>query len=330
MALLSSLTLHNSISSWLVHCADPLGPRTRQPRRPLSPADAAGLVIQADAHGVLPAVVRNFSPLARDPDFDAVRQDALARQRTGTALAMMLRYEADALMSEAKGLPVALVKGRSFARTIYPEPALRSFTDIDLLVESAVLPRVGQLLEAHQFRLADDGQDGDRLESKWLHRDNDALLVEVHTNLVHAPSLRGALSFTYADVADGPETPAVLLAIASMHGGLHHFERLRQVVDICQAARHLNSATDELKLQTLLDRTGARLAAITGLNLAGRLFGEPRCREIALALGPERYASVAKVLIGRSVVTSTMSDSRIYYSWRRQGFRELLKRGKRR
>ena len=287
-------------------------------------------MIQADAHGVLPAVTRNFPPFAADPDYDAARHDALARQRTGAALAMMLRHEADALMGEAKGLPVTLVKGRTFARTIYPEPALRPFTDIDLLVDPAVLPRMGQLLEAHRFRLAEDGQDGDRHESKWLHRENDALLVEVHTNLVHAPSLRGALSLTYADIADGPETPAALLAIASMHGGLHHFERLRQVVDICQATRSLNGATDELQLQGLLERTGARLAAITGLNLAYRLFGEPRCRQIALALGPERYARVAKVLIDRSVVTSTMSDRRAYHSWRRQGFRELLKRSKRR
>jgi hypothetical protein len=326
MTLLSA----HALNSWLVHCADPLGLKTRQPRRLLSPNEASDLVSQADAHGILPAIVRNFPPLADDPDYAAARHDALVRQRTGAALAMMLRHEANALISEAKDLPVALVKGHTFARTLYPEPALRPFTDIDLLVDPAVLPRVSQLLDAHRFRLAEDGQDGDRRESKWLHRDNDALLVEVHTNLVHAPSLRGALSLTYADIADGPETPAALLTIASMHGGLHHFERLRQVVDICQAARHLKSGTDEAQLQGLLERTGSRLAAITGLNLANRLFGEPRCREIASALGPERYAGVAKVLIDRSVVTSTMSDKRIYHSWRRQGFRELLKRGKRR
>jgi len=325
MVLYSSL--YSSVGGWLVHCADPLGPRTSPPRRMLSPAEAAVLVAQAEAHGVLPAVLRNFPPFAGDPDYEAARQDALACQRTTAALAMMLRFQADALLAAAKGLPIVLVKGRTFARTIYPEPALRPFTDIDLLIDPGVLAQVGKLLEGHGFRLAVDGQDVVRHESKWLHGDNDALLVEVHTNLVHAPSLRGALSLTYADIADGPESPAALLAVASMHGGLHHFERLRQVVDVCQAARNLNTAADERQLQGLLRRTGARLAAITGLNLAYRLLREPHCREIARALGPERYAGVAKLLIDRSVVTSTMSDRRIYHSWRRQGFRELLKRG---
>ncbi len=82
------------------------------------------------------------------------------------------------------------------------------------------------------------------------------------------------------------------------------------------------------RLAVLLEKSGARLSAITGLRLAHRLFGEPRCLEIARGLGPEKYSYLASRLIGPSLATSTMnSGSRFIHAWRRQGFRELLKRG---
>jgi hypothetical protein len=319
----------HALANWLIHCADPLGPKTRPPRAQLPPSEADKLVADAEAHGVLPAVLRSFPPFSGDRRFTVAREGARARQRTAAAYAMMLRHHADALLAAARGLPATLVKGGTFARILYPEPIMRPYSDIDLLVAPHALPQVAAILAAQDFELAEDGQRSGRHEWKWLHRKNPAILVEVHTNLVHAPSLRAALSLTYADIAENVESPAALLAIAAMHGGLHHFERLRQVVDICQAARHLRRSEDERRLQSLLAGTGARLAAITGLNLAHRFFAEARCREIAQGLGRVRFAGIARVLIDRSVVASTMNEARFYHSWRRQGFRELLKRGKR-
>ncbi len=103
--------------------------------------------------------------------------------------------------------------------------------------------------------------------------ENDALLVEVHSNLVHGASLRRTMSLTYEDLREDAESPAGLFCVAAVHGGGHHFERLRQVVDILQAARALTKAEDERRLGVLLEKSGARLSAITGLRLAHRLFG---------------------------------------------------------
>jgi hypothetical protein len=61
--------------------------------------------------------------------------------------------------------------------------------------------------------------------------------------------------------------------------------------------------------------------------LAARLFGEERCADIARAIGPVPHARLARVLISRAVVTSTMSSRRVLHSWRRGAFRGLLKRG---
>src|SRR5262245_30748713 len=317
-----------AIGDWLVHCADPLGPRTAPPRRKLLPDEARELVVQADKHGVLLAVLRHFPPFQDDLAFVGAKADALARHRSKLAYSLMLRAHGEALMAAAAGLPVLMVKGPVFSRTLYPSPSLRNFTDIDLLIAHEAEPHLARVLEQQGFKLAEYDRDPTRQEWKWLHRDNDALMIEVHTNLVHHSKLREALSICYEDLAGIAETPAALLTVALVHGALERYELLRQVVDVCQAARRVETADEERLFDVLVQQTGARFAAIAGLELCYRLFGEPRCRDLARALGPSRYTALARLLLGRSAITSTMGSTRSLHSWRRQGFRVLLKRSR--
>jgi hypothetical protein len=134
------------------------------------------------------------------------------------------------------------------------------------------------------------------------------------------------MSLRYEHLAGIAETPAGLLTVATVHGALERYERLRHVVDICQAARRVDTADEERRFEVLVGQTGARFAAIAGLGLAYRLLGEPRCRELARALGPARYTALARLLLGRSAIASTMDSTRFLHSWRRQGYRFLLKR----
>jgi len=316
-----------AVGDWLVHCADPLGPRTAPPCRELSLEEARELVVQADKHGVLPAVLRHYAPFQRDAVLADVKADALTRHRSKLTYSLMLRAHGEAVMAAAAGLPVAMVKGPVFARTIYPSPGFRNFTDIDLLVASEAEPQLARVLVEQRFKLAEYDRDPDRQEWKWLHRDNDALMIEVHTNLAHHPELRRAISITYNDLAGIAETPAALLTVALVHGALARYELLRQVVDVCQAARAVDTTEEEHRFEALVRQTGARFAAIAGLDLGYRLFGEPRCRELVRGLGSARYTGLARRLLGRSAITSTMNRTRFLHSWRRQGFRVLLKRG---
>jgi hypothetical protein len=274
-------------------------------------------------------VLRQFPPFqAADGAFGNAKADALARHRSALAYSLMLRAHGEALMAAAADLPVAMVKGPVFSRTIYPAPNLRTFTDIDLLVAPDAEPQLALLLHKQGFQLAEYKRDPNRQEWKWLHRDNDAVMIEVHTNLVHHPELRAAMSVSFQDLAGIAETPAALLTVALVHGALHRFERLRQVVDICQAARQLKTVTEERRLELLLQSTGARWAAVVGLDLAFRLFAEPRCRELACGLGPARYSRFARLLVSPSTISSAMTSARVYHSWRRQAFRLLLKRSR--
>jgi hypothetical protein len=92
------------VGEWLPHCVDPRGSRKQPPRRLLDPAAAGNLVVQAEAHGVLPAVLRNLEPFSADctdPAFAGALADARARYRTARAFVLMLRGEHEALASGA-------------------------------------------------------------------------------------------------------------------------------------------------------------------------------------------------------------------------------------
>lgn len=318
--------LRRPVSAWLLHCADPLGSDLDPPKARLSPRQVRKLFRKANAHKVLPSVLRHY-PIAADGDkgIEQIREEADTWRVESAALSAMLKHHAGAIADAASGLPVALVKGPAFA-PLYP-PGLRPFGDIDFLAAPSALPELARILTAHGFRLVEE--DPTRLEHAWIHRDNSVLMVELHTNLVHVRRMRTAFSLTYDDLAGHFDRPAALLAIAVMHGSMHFFAWLRHVVDICQAARAVVTAEEEQLFETFTGRTGTRMAAIVGLNLAYRLFGEDRCLEIARSLGAPRDFRYARTLIEGGVLTAPMDNWLLYNTWRRFVFCELLLRGQR-
>ncbi len=309
------------LNDWLIYCADPAASSTRQPGS-LPAHVARALVNEAEAHGILPGVVRRLS-LLRAPELAEITADATSRYRAALGLVALLRRSFDALRALSGSLPFAIVKGPTFARTIYPDPRLRLYTDIDALVAPEAAAYLGEVLISIGFRAVEESHCS--TEVKWVHRDNTLVMVEVHTDLVHAPPLRNSVRLRYRDIADAPESPAALLLVAVIHGGAgHQYECLQQLADVVQAARHFDIVDEHRRLEALAEQTGAGLAAITGLELAGRVFHEPKCFEIARSIGHPPGQALAKVLMTPAAVTSSMSPRRFWYSWRRQAFRELL------
>lgn len=273
------------LSASLVHGADPAHLDTPPPVR-LTTGDFRLLLQEAVAHAVLPAVLRSIQPLAATtPGFEAATSDAATRLRMLTTHSMMLRGFADALLADLGGEPVTLIKGLAFARAIYPNPQLRPFTDIDLLIAPQAKPRVEEVLRARGFKFADETHDPSRREDKWLHKTNRTLLVEVHANMVHAPSLQGALTLSFDDLASvGTGKPAA-------------------------------GPLDEVFQVLLVGRRGHPSRRLQDVD------------HLPQALELVQHGSLARLLIDRNVVLSMTTQRRVYYTWRRQGFRELLKRG---
>lgn len=316
----------------LIALADPessLAPMSLVPER------AQLLLSQAERHGVLPAVLRKLRPILTSADLRPVRDDFVARFSAGVAFNMQLRAEAKRLSTALRAAhqPALLIKGHDFADNIYPDPVLRPTSDIDLIVPLESLAAVEAVVASSGFELLPDQRDDEQLERKWIHTAHRRLMLEIQGNLVHAPGLRSKLSLGFAELCphgDPAEAarPSTRLAIAGVHAASsHHFELLRLVVDVLQAARRLQGAAEEQALEDLVRRSGIRLALVAALDLAAALYDDRRCREIGRALAPVRFRGAARLLINGNVVMAMETGERALQSWRRSLFRELLKRG---
>ena len=318
------------LEPWLPALSDPAGPGEAPPRLPRD-ADWPLLFAEADRHGVLPAVVRNClcrADLARGAEAALIEVQEPLIRRTAFALVLRGQLARIARRFAEGGVPFIVLKGPQFADRLYPDPALRPFTDLDLLLPKDALASARRCLQDIGYRACRDpggkypGRYG---EESWRLPDQPGGTVELHWNMVNSPPLRRRLSVEYEDLApaDGETvTPSALLLMAVVHAAAsNRFDRLHLLCDIVQAARDAAGPLDADWLRETAARTGSAFALATGLRLAGEAFREPRCAALAERLGLRKRRGIALLTV-RSVLRSGTVSGRL----RRQFYRELLKR----
>lgn len=342
-------------TAWLLALADPPGPRLYLPDRRLRPAEVAWLTAKAQHHGVLPAVMANLRrvmqrlgadrilrPSADGADAAKLLADGLANARRilrlQTAFSLILRRQLQNIGRAVAGrsLPVVAIKGAEFADRLYPRPALRPFTDVDLLAPRQAVPAVEDILRQQGYRRVPAPERKYRSgygETMWRPRSGVGGSVEVHWNLVNSPSQRRAVSVCYEDLGVREArnkmgfilvSPASLVLVAGVHGAVgHRFDRLQGLVDLCQGARGAAGNPDPAWLGYACRRTGATAALATALELAGRAFREPACRRLLDGIGHFGSARLCSTLVSPSVVVNSEGA---LPGLRRQMLREALKR----
>jgi hypothetical protein len=319
--------------AWLVNLADPLG-RAPRPETPLDNAARDDLLHAASVHGVLPVVARR---LKSSPGTDGGALPAFVAESlvagTGTCLALNHFGGLAIAALDKAGVKATLIKGVVAAGRLYPDPSMRLFGDVDLLVPKAARVDSRRALAAAGF-VAIDKQHrqagADYHEDKWHPADRPDLLIEIQDDLVHAPSLNPPMSLGLDDLSAAgggdPSDATALLLLAAVHASVgHQFDRLQYLVDICQAARGAAGPVDPERLRAAARKTRTLLGVIVALDLAGRVFGEARCADLADRLAPRAGREAARHLLTPDVILSTQARNRAAGSWRRQLFRELLK-----
>ena len=302
----------------------------------------ARVLAAARPHGVLPTVWRRFqesglrqtSTAAEQPSSQAPLEEAKHHVTLMTGQSMLLAHHGAMVMDafHAANIDAVMVKGPVFARHLYDRESDRPFTDIDFLVAPGHLNRANGVIEALGYEESRaEGHDPETYgEFKWLLADNDAVMIEVQTNLAHAPKLRHGISFGYGDILDAgdgdPQAPVALLMIAAIHAAAgHQFDRLQHGLDIAQAARMLPEK-DIPNLVRASAKVNGSLALITALNLARHLFGEPKAGTIAAAFPRSVFTDLAARLITPAMVLDAQSRVHSRASWRRKIFRECIAR----
>lgn len=341
----SHSVLDEDAAGWLRRLAHPEASDPR-PLPRLRGDQVEALFRAAQAHGVLPAVFRGVKSRLkaiaacsgeRATDFGPYAGAIeAAEERLHVIVGQSLRlrgYAEKALTAlTAAGLDAVAVKGPVFASRLYPQPSDRTYTDIDLLIDRSAVEAAGAVMQELGFEpLRIEGRDSDVYgEHKWVLSTDGSIMIELHESLVHSPTMRRNLSLDLgqcrmAGGGDAAEATALLL-VAGVHAAVgDHFDRLQPLVDVLQAGRGRAGGVDEVRLAEVGARSGCLRAVAVALRVAGRIFSEDRCTELAERLMP-RANRLETFLVAPSVVLKAQSVARRRASWRRKLVRRLIRR----
>ena len=211
---------------------------------------------------------------------DTAIRNALLLRQTGEAAAALA----------AERIPVLLLKGLHLARFIYPEPALRSMADVDLMV-----PR-DRLADAERVFLDRGWGPVPRPDIEqfctWsnhlakLHKDG-APVVELHWSIERPTcpftlDLDGLWARSRPALLDGVPVrllaPEDLLLHLALHGSYHHgFDRaaLKALVDVNTVVAKHRGELDWAGLAQRANSWGAGGFVYTTFRLAGKILGTP-------------------------------------------------------
>src|SRR5690606_8757929 len=176
--------LKKSSRRWLINACNPwnMGDSAVED---VPAAEVRDLLFAAELHGVLPIVHKRFRQLfaqhstSSNPAASALA-DAIRNARQilvgQAAFELMLRHQAERVMAEFRqiGLDAAVIKGPTFARRLYAEPSLRSFSDIDILIPVGSRAVVGGIMSKLGFKAVERDYRGstDYFEDVWVLETN--------------------------------------------------------------------------------------------------------------------------------------------------------------
>jgi hypothetical protein len=291
----------------------------------LAPQDLLALI---GYHALEAIVWRKLAPLSASlgSPWGGMIAELTERVRVATSVTMLLEAHAEGIARalRERGLAHRLVKGAAFAVALYPEVSDRPYTDVDVLVPSESLGRVGAVMRGAGFEI-DVPPRPEKTEiyreQKWTREGEPYLLIEVHTDLVHLPALRRRVTFGFreGEIADhGGTAPASgHLLTAVVHGAIgHKFHQLKLAVDVLQAIRRLgNEAPQAIAAAHQLNLTYELAAAA---SLVGRLF--------PAAAADARVAELAGLMdtpswLDRDTITNAHLRGDIRSRFRRFAFR---------
>lgn len=165
---------------------------------------------------------------------------------------------------EGRRVPVMLLKGPALAAALYRDPGMRPFTDLDLLVRSADLPRALRVLSGLGYGPLEAG-DSLSHELRWRHAATfvkgkprlGEFPVDLHWALLDYPGVTSAGAvdaqgfWDRAVKVEGWDHPAWglcpedLLIYLALHWGVHHaFSGLLWQLDLALLLRCLGEALD--------------------------------------------------------------------------------------
>jgi hypothetical protein len=278
------------------------------------PVDWPGLLRIAVHHGVLPLVCRHLEPGVVGPVPRAVRDVLRERFRSNLVRNVMLAQELARLVNllEARGIAALPYKGPLLALAAYGDLGLRSFSDLDIVVERRHVLETARLLGEQGYRdsrILTRAQAAAFLDTQYAQtftRADQSAWVEVHwaltarsfcLSITPAELIARARWTTLAGAPCRTLSPEDLGLVLCVHGVKHCWERIEWVVGLAELVRRPGALDWGVLARRAAERGGSRILH-TALALAHQLLGiappdalRPRVEADAPALELAREAS---------------------------------------
>lgn len=215
----------------------------------------------------------------------------------------------------AHGVLAVPFKGPVLAATAYGHPALRTFVDLDVLVDARDVPRVDRLLEADGYRPRDRLRGLERvayLQSECSYdytREDGRLTVEVHWGLMpryfgfplRLQDVRPRLTEAALGGATVPSLSAEdILLFLCLHGTKHRWVSLKWICDVAELIE-VHPAIDWEWVERQAAALGGERMLRLGLFLATDLLGTHLPRQVAQELRTDPVVRTLATEVGRGL-----------------------------
>ncbi len=172
---------------------------------------------------------------------------------------------------EREGVPVIPLRGPALAEFLYRDPSLRAFSDLDLLIPEADLPRAQSLLSGWGYRHMEAGLPLS-LELNWRHaacfaaERPEQIPIDLHWGLVDYPGIAPAAAINHQELWDRAVRidrpggarwklcPEDLLISLALHWAVHH--ALSGLIWQLDLALLIFRSGDTLDWDAVVERTG--------------------------------------------------------------------------
>ena len=213
------------------------------------------------------------------------------------------------------GIEALPYKGPMLAATAYDNLALRSFIDLDILINERNILKAKQVLMSAGYEprtQLTEKQEAAHIRSRAekdivLVRHDGTVSVELHWGVaslflfpLDAEVLWNRLEEVNLGAANvlslGPEDTLLVLCV---HGAKHSFQRVQWIADIAEVLRS-NPQVDWDRMLSLAISLRSKRMLFLGLQLSSKLLGAPIPRMIARQIGEDPYVEslVTRVMAG--------------------------------
>jgi hypothetical protein len=302
---------------------------------PLSTVDVPEFLALSAAEGILGLLHARVCATGAAPRLPPALVEGLragAHRQAAMELAQRVELRRLVIAIRTRGLDMLLMKGAALAYDVYPDPAWRVRSDVDLLIRAADRTRVRACLEELGFR--SEPEVSGRFATYQFHcaridRHGVRHLCDVHWKIANPQRFADAIRFDELAQAAvpipalGPDARGLARAhalwLACVHQVAHHYDRdmLVWAYDVHLLAETLDAA-DLARFLTLADRTGVRRICLRALLLARTRFGTtiPPAAIATLAAAPAAEPSSVFLGPGLRPFDVLLDDLRVLRGWR--------------